>query len=186
MFLHRSHALPLPYLLTPSQSFLVYLSPLTYLTTLQCKPSIKDESDPFPLDIPLSHIRKTLSDNTKGATIATLLLSPTQNPILKSSIPLSTILRPVFPLVGSGSELNHTFPQLDDAILLTSSGQYEWVLDFTNNGKTKGIVVSQARMREIERVVNPPDPFHNQASSSSASGGPFVGESWVDVLVRFL
>lgn len=194
IFLHRSHALPLPYLLTPSQSFLIYMSPLTYLTTLHSKPQSKESSDPFPFDIPLSHIRRTLSDKTDGATIATLLLVPSQGP-RHSPISISAFLRPMFPLAQPGGEVNYTFPQLDDngmamnldiPGMLESVGQepqYEWVLDFTNNKKTKGVVMTQGRMREVELVVNPFSGVENSGAGLGGIGMP-PGQTWVDLLLN--
>ena len=99
---------------------------------------------------------------------------------------MSSLPRPSFPLApaGLGTSVDFTFPRLDDNLMIPTeanggTGHFEWVLDFTNNGKTPGIVMSQSRMREIEAVINP---------FSVSVEGPGMGhlgqnESWVDLLV---
>src|ERR1700733_332252 len=83
IYLQRSHGLPLPYLTSPALSFLVYLSPVAYLSILRTAPSTSQlpSDSHFPkLDIPTVHIRKCLSAHPrlKGATIGTLTLTRCQ------------------------------------------------------------------------------------------------------------
>lgn len=61
--------------------------------------------------------------------------------------------------------------------------QYEWVLDFTNNKKTKGVVMTQSRMREIELVINPFSGVENGAAGMGRLGVP-PGQTWVDLLLN--
>ena len=61
-------------------------------------------------------------------------------------------------------------------------GQCAWVLDFTLGGRMPGIVMSQARMREIEAVVNPFSTIRNLQGGGGMLS--FTNGSWVDMLVR--
>jgi len=73
--------------------------------------------------------------------------------LFPASLSMPTLIsRPTFPLVPSGAELEHVFPQTAE---LTNDAQHFWILDFTQGGKSHGVVISQSRMREIELVVNP-------------------------------
>lgn len=60
------------------------------------------------------------------------------------------------------------------------AGKYGWVLAFGGSGG--GIVMSQSRMLEIARVVQP----REQLSYSSAPGLSFTTGSWVEMLVQYL
>lgn len=154
IYLLRSHALPLPYLVSPSITFLVYVSPQVYLSLKTSSPVSPPESNLPKLDIPFNHLRSYLSTHRKGATMATLLLSPlSDSQLFPASLSMPSIIsRPTFPLVPSGSELEHVFPQTAE---LTNDAQHVWILDFTHGGEFPGVVVSQSRLREIELVVNP-------------------------------
>ncbi|OBZ67218.1 Tripeptidyl-peptidase sed3 [Grifola frondosa] len=81
IFLARSHGLPLPYLATPTISFLVYLSPLVYLSLLRNSSSATTPTNAAvhlpKLDIPLHQLRT----------------------------------RPTFNLVPDGINIDHTFPR---------------------------------------------------------------------------
>ncbi|KAJ7124939.1 hypothetical protein C8R44DRAFT_668822 [Mycena epipterygia] len=154
IYLLRSHTLPLPYLVSPSITFLVYVSPQVYLSLKTSSPVPPSESNLPKLDIPFNHLRSYLSTHRKGATMATLLLSPlSDSQLFPASLSMPSIIsRPTFPLVPSGSELEHVFPQTAE---LTNDAQHVWILDFTQGGEFPGVVVSQSRLREIELVVNP-------------------------------
>lgn len=155
IYLLRCHALPLPYLVSPSITFLVYVSPHVYLLLKKSSPSVLVPESTLPqLDIPFDQLRSYLSTHRKGSTMATLLLSPlSHSQLFPASLSMpSLISRPTFPLVPSGSELEHVFPQTAE---LTNDALHVWVLDFTEGGQHPGVVVSQSRMREIELVVNP-------------------------------
>jgi len=64
-----------------------------------------------------------------------------------------------------------------------STGQHKWILDFTENGKYPGVVMSQSRMREIELVVN---PFSSMNHMNTVGMMSFGAGSWVGLLVRFI
>ncbi|KAJ7128904.1 hypothetical protein C8R43DRAFT_683610 [Mycena crocata] len=180
IYLLRSHALPLPYLVSPSISFLVYVSPHTYLSLKKSSPPISAVELNLPkLDIPFSQLRPYLSTPHRGATMATLLLSPlTDSQLFPASLSMPNIIsRPTFPLSPSGADLEHVFPQTAE---LTSDGQHVWILDFTQGGQVPGVVISQSRLREMELVVNPlsgMDPTNPMMMS-------FGTGSWVALLLN--
>lgn len=192
IFLLRSHALPLPYLIIPSISFLTYLSPLAYLSLL-CDSKGPETDDSFPpLDLTLSQLRSSLPSLNKGVTIATLSLDKLSEAHLylpSMSMPNVTA-RPTFPLMPAVSELDHNFPQFGDNFGIAVdphdsnafSGPYAWVLDFTESGKRPGVVTSQSRMKEIELVVNPLGGIDSLNGVSDMLS--FGAVSWIDLLVR--
>jgi hypothetical protein len=192
IFLLRSHALPLPYLTSPSISFLIYTSPLAYLSLLrQNSPATFRERPNLPqLDIPLSALRRWLIPQPNGVTVATLCLTPTSvAQLFPASMSMPTLTtRPTFSLVPHGSELEHVFPQTLDSSSSIPAFEYSdaisqhiWTLDFTASGKYPGIVISQSRMRDIELVVN---PLGGMGGINSVGGMLSFGtRSWVDLLV---
>ncbi|KAF8170244.1 hypothetical protein K438DRAFT_1854278 [Mycena galopus ATCC 62051] len=154
IYLLRCHALPLPYLVSPSITFLVYASPQVYLS-LKTSPPVPfstSESTLPKLDISLNQLRPYLS---------------------------TLISRPTFPLVPSGSELEHVFPQTAELTNATDA-QHVWILDFTHGGKFPGVVVSQSRMREMELVVHPLSGM----DSLSMGMMSFGTGSWVALLLN--
>ena len=174
----------------PSISFLVYLSPSSYISLLQGT-SIKAESeDSLHLDIVPSKVRSLLGKLTKGVTIATLYLDKlSEAHLYPPSMSMPNVpARPSFTLAPSAAELDHTFPQLDSfgvGIMASDTSSetapHAWVLDFTDGGKRPGVVMSQSRMKAIELVVNPlggGDGLPGVADMLSFGTG-----SWVDLLV---
>lgn len=187
----RSHALPLPYLTSPSISFLTYISTQAYLSLLRSSPSpVQASSGSLPIDIPLSHLRQQLSvyPRLRGTTIARLSLAPVSNQSYPPSISMTSLdSRPTFPL-APGVDVDHTFPQcvnsdslIDEAGTTESSSQHTWILDFTEAGKYSGVVMSQSRMRDIELVIN---PFSVMNQMNEVGMMSFGTGSWVDLLVR--
>lgn len=190
MFLTRAHALPLPYLTTPSISFLTYLSPAAYLSILRSSASIpfttRDPSHKLPkVDVPLNHLRSRLASHPRplGATVASLVLTPSSSvAFLPDSISMPTLAsRPTFPLLPSGSDIDHELPHNSDLSPAALSSASQWVLDFTENGKYRGVVMSQSRMREIEFIVN---PFSGMGHMDNTPMMSFGTGSWLDLLVR--
>ncbi|KAG6888002.1 hypothetical protein C0992_009955 [Termitomyces sp. T32_za158] len=183
IFLLRCHALPLPFLISPSVSFLISLSSQAYLAL-----SRKTEASAGPWDVSLPSLRTHMFSIHKGLTFATLALTvaPTGK-IFSATMNMPTFsARPTFPLAPQGSELEHSFPQrLDQSSgmaaseVLEAGKQHMWVLDFTNGGKNPGIVMSQSRMREIELIVNPLGGIDNMDPVTLMSFGT---GSWVDLL----
>ena len=191
IFLMRAHTLPLPYLTSPSVSFLVYASPLTYLTLLRSTSSAAAIQNPTShtlpqLDVPFSVLRPMLTSHPrpKGVTFASLVLSTTDSlPSDPDSMNIADFsTRPTFSLVPTGPQVDRVLPQV--AQLPGSplpSATPTWVLDFTEGGRYPGVVLSQTRMREIELLLNPlsgMDQLHGVHPMAFGMG------SWLDLLVR--
>ncbi|KAG6820520.1 hypothetical protein H0H93_015993 [Arthromyces matolae] len=182
IFLLRCHALPLPFLKSPSVSFLVYLSPQAYLSLQK-----RNKASLSPWDLSLQALRAHIDSIPSGIAMATLRLTVEHiGQIFPSTMNMPTFTaRPTFPLSPQGSELEHSFPQIMDQSMtlgdLEVGKQYMWTLDFTNGGKHAGIVMSRSRMREIELIVNPLggiDPLDSVTMSFGTTG------SWVDLLLN--
>jgi hypothetical protein len=180
IFLSRAHTLPLPYLLTPSISFLTHISPLAYLTLLRSSSIMPTAPSPtLPvLDIPFSTLRSTLAgaQMPPGVTLATLLLAPYEQP---TAIPLdSTHTERPFFLHGMDGGANADFT------LPPAPAGHAWILDFTASSNTAhGVVMSQARMREVQRAVDPAGASDILSVMGLATVGGALG-SWIDMLVR--
>ncbi|KAH8995276.1 hypothetical protein EDB86DRAFT_1189311 [Lactarius hatsudake] len=176
VLLLRGHALSLPYLHSPTLCFLVYLSPRAYLSLQRSAPATTSpQTQPPTSDIPSTHLYNCLSgDNPPiGVTRATLTLVPlsalphtppsSAGPLLSS--------RPSFPLAPNAIGFSYDFPLPAGP----DAGKYGWVLGFG-----AGIVISQSRMLEIARAVQPQE-------LSYAGTGPslsFMTGSWVDMLLN--
>lgn len=78
-------------------------------------------------------------------------------------------------LVEDAAQLEFVFPAARE---VPGQPQFSWVLDFTGGGKYAGVVMSQARMREIELVVNPFSAMESEVQMMAFGTG-----SWVDLLV---
>ncbi|OCH92496.1 hypothetical protein OBBRIDRAFT_886227 [Obba rivulosa] len=188
VFLMRAHTLPLPYLTTPSLSFLIYLSPAAYLSLLRSSTvSTSPPQDPqhkLPrVDVPLSHLRSKLAAHPRplGATIASLVLIPQSDAafLLDPIVVPALASRPTFLLLPSGADIEHEFPHLTELSPVALDFPSRWVLDFTENGKYRGVVMNQSRMREIELIVN---PFSGMDHMSSGPMMSFGTGSWLDLL----
>ncbi|KAG0706053.1 hypothetical protein DFH29DRAFT_903289 [Suillus ampliporus] len=181
------YALPLPFLVTPSMSFLVWLSPRAYLQLLRSSPPSKQPSM-WNVDIPITHLKTSLLDSLEDVTIVTLRLVPSAE-VAASNINSSDV---------SG-----------DHMLLTAPS-HMWVLDFTAKLPQNGVVMSQNRMRVIQRIVESRVIDLNSMASMSSMGsmsslgnmsnmhfGDFgvapshgnggsggTGTSWLDLLVN--
>ncbi|THH20790.1 hypothetical protein EW146_g649 [Bondarzewia mesenterica] len=157
IFLLRGHALPLPYLTSPSLSLLIHLSPRTYLSLLRnlSAPDLPSPSLPA-ISLPFSHLRRLLASRTPltGATFATLSIRPLKTqlrPPAASGLPLLSN-RPSFPLISAAAAFDYAFPIPQG---VGPDEQCVWVLDFTASGRKRGVVMSQSRMGGIEAIVNP-------------------------------
>ncbi|KAH0827935.1 hypothetical protein J3R83DRAFT_3572 [Lanmaoa asiatica] len=157
------NSLPLLYLDAPSLSFLVWLSPLSYLRLLRSSPTAQPQtSNPNPsVDIPVAHLTTSLSGKHDGATIARLKL-----------VPLSEG-------VGASPQSNfpndHTFPQVPS---------HSWVLEFNRPSRSRhqptdhGVVVSQSRLRAIQAVLAADmstDVLMNMSVPTGSSTGTGLG-----------
>ncbi|EDR09142.1 uncharacterized protein LACBIDRAFT_296470 [Laccaria bicolor S238N-H82] len=177
IFLLRSHSLPLPYTISPSISFLTYLSPEAYLSLFREAPSKAVDDHASYLDISLPHLRSNLANGTKGATIATLLIETfPEGHLSQRSMPIPGLTeRPTFHLGSNRPTAEHAFPRPADEV----SQLHVWMLDFTQGGKYPGIVMSQSRMGEIELIVNPLSGMEGNSHMLSFRTG-----SWVDLLLN--
>jgi hypothetical protein len=187
IFLLRSHALPLPYLFSPSITFLVYISPFAYLYCLRnaTGPATKQPNLPY-IDIPLDQLRSHLPEIPKGITMATLSVMPLiKSPLFTSLEPLPGIAnRPTFHFCAQGADIRHVFPGSGAAAEVGIGGTHHlWTLDFTDGGKCAGIVMSQSQMRDIELLITPLGELH--ADLDDVGIFSFNGNSWVDLLVKF-
>jgi hypothetical protein len=193
IYLQRSHGLPLPYLASPSLSFLTYLSPLAYLSILKTAPPSPplQLSDNLPkFDIPLTHLREHLSTHPrhKGVTIATLTLSqfqlPKQNQLPSIQVDGDIIARPTFPFAQP--ESYHIFPQLPASPQNTPSSDEScsWILDFTSSGQYPGVVMSQSRIHAIESILDASGVGEMDDVGMMGFGGGQGLRNWVDLLVR--
>lgn len=178
VLLLRGHALGLPYLHSPTLCFLVYLSPSAYLSLQRSAPVATPAQSPT-FDIPSTHLYNCLSADTptKGVTRARLTLVPLST--LPRAPPSSAdpLLsgRPSFPLAPNAIGFSYDFPLPSGP----DAGKYGWVLAFGGIGG--GIVMSQSRMLEIARVVQP----HEQLSYTGTGPGlSFVTGSWVEMLLN--
>ncbi|KAL4267004.1 Mediator complex subunit 1 [Pleurotus pulmonarius] len=191
IYLLRAHSLPLPYLQRPSLSFLVYLSPLAYLSLLRSVPKdIPSTISPnLPsFDIPLSHLRSSITSHSKGVTLATLSLQKSTLPIYPTLLttPAGSI-RPTFALLRAeaAARPDHAFPQYfpPDANSMNAADvpkeHYAWILDFTGDGQSPGVVMSQTRMREIESLVK-----QDTGSDVSDSMMTLNTQSWINILLN--
>jgi hypothetical protein len=180
------HALPLPFLVTPSLSFMVWFSPRVYLQLLRsCSPSKQPST--WNIDIPIAHLKTSMLDTLEDVTIATLRLVPCAE-VAKYKMNPSDVP--------------------GDHALLTAPSQM-WVLDFTAKLPQNGVVMCQNRMRIIQGIVEsrPIDlismgsmssigsmsnlgnmnnmnfgEFGVASSQTTGSGG--TGRSWVDLLLN--
>lgn len=175
VLLLRGHALGLPYLHSPTLCFLVYLSPRAYLS-LQRSALATTPTQPPTFDISSTHLYNCLSEDhpPTGVTRATLTLVPLSalpHAPPSSADPLLSG-RPSFPLAPNAIGFSYDFPLPAGP----DAGKYGWVLAFG-----AGIVMSQSRMLDIARVVQP----HEQLSYTGTGPGlSFVTGSWVDMLLN--
>ncbi|KAF9230027.1 hypothetical protein BU15DRAFT_84151 [Melanogaster broomeanus] len=163
------HALPLLYLNTPSLSFLVWLSPLTYLRLLRTSPVGELRTGTGSTDIPSAHLMSSLSKQSDGATIASLKLITSPETFGVSSPPDFQTTTP-FPIslhiLGSS---NSTDPPVTSAGTgLGSMGSFGSV------GPVPGINMGQLGFNGF--MMGPP---RIQSIGPNGSGG-----SWVDLLLN--
>ncbi|KAH9069834.1 hypothetical protein EDB83DRAFT_2518178 [Lactarius deliciosus] len=151
VLLLRGHALSLPYLHSPTLCFLVYLSPRAYLSLQRSAPATTSpQTQPPTSDIPFTHLYNCLSGDHPpiGVTRASLTLVPLSalpHTPPSSADPLLSG-RPSFPLAPNAIGFSYDFPLPTGP----DAGKYGCVLDFG-----AGIVISQSRMLEIARAVQP-------------------------------
>ncbi|KAH9166269.1 hypothetical protein EDB89DRAFT_2233010 [Lactarius sanguifluus] len=176
VLLLRGHALSLPYLHSPTLCFLVYLSPRAYLSLQRSAPATTSpQTQPPTSDISSTHLYNCLSGDHPqiGVTRATLTLVPLSalpHTPPSSADPLLSG-RPSFPLAPNAIGFSYDFPLPTGP----DAGKYGWVLGFG-----AGIVISQSRMLEIARAVQPQELSYPGTGPSLS----FMTGSWVDMLLN--
>ncbi|KAF8335776.1 uncharacterized protein EI90DRAFT_256367 [Cantharellus anzutake] len=180
ILLQRGHPIPLPFLVTPTISFLTHITPRLYLTLLRKQQNLQTntEAGKSTLDVPLDGLRGYFSSQLRTSdalnefSIATLRFEDGTPTFLQSLDPGYRPL-PSYPLLwtqpdGSGGDtmememsdiertiLNHTFP---------SCPGKSWFLDFThtppksstrgeNRSSTEGAWLTKVAMRRVGAVV---------------------------------
>lgn len=147
-------------------SFVVYASPSAYLFLSRSAKTSAGEphQSPWKVDIPTSVLQSYLSRpeaKDTGVTIASLILEPSStlsaNYNVSEQIP--HLGRPKFRLQNTGmlAAFDHTLPIPMHIVSENANGAGNdvWVLDFTDGGRSQGVVVTHTRMREIQQVLDP-------------------------------
>jgi len=172
------------------------MSPAAYLSLLQSdtNASMADPNE-LNLDLSDSQIRSNLKSIEHGVTMATISLAKLSEGHLyppSMSMPISyPMSRPSFSLIDPAPDDAHLFPQIMDTFKVsidTSKSEnrldpYAWILDFTDGGARRGVVMSQTRMNAIESIVN---PLGGDVDMNSGSHISYGSASWVDILVRII
>ncbi|CUA70431.1 Receptor-type tyrosine-protein phosphatase eta [Rhizoctonia solani] len=147
IFLRRAHALPLVNLNSPSISFLIGVTPISYLSLLKASSNHIDipTSDPQPnIDIPINLLRRFVAQYPTPPGITTCnLIVVSDNQSMSGSIHHSPPRVPYFPLlsVPSVSSQSHAFP--------LPGGDNSWVLDFG----AKGLVMRRSAMQALVQAL---------------------------------
>ncbi|KEP49872.1 hypothetical protein V565_091260 [Rhizoctonia solani 123E] len=148
IFLRRAHALPLVNLNSPSVSFLVGITPVSYLSLLKASSNHIDNptSDPQPnIDIPINLLRRYVAQHPTppGITTCNLIIVSGNQPN-PGSINHSPPRVPYFPLLGGVASVpsqSHIFP--------LPGGDSSWVLDFG----AKGLVMRRSAMQALVQAL---------------------------------
>ncbi|CAE7085672.1 unnamed protein product [Rhizoctonia solani] len=147
IFLRRAHALPLVNLNSPSVSFLIGMTPISYLSLLKASPNHIENptSDPQPnIDIPISLLRRFVAQHPTppGITTCNLIIVSGNQPS-SGSVHHSPPRVPYFPLLGvpSVSSQSHAFP--------LPGGDGSWVLDFG----AKGLIMRRSAMQALVQAL---------------------------------
>lgn len=162
------------------------LSPLAYLDLLR-KSTNKSAAAPSHLpnfDIPIEILREGIRSRPppRGVTSVTLGIQDVSRP--RSDMD-DTMMSDFMGPLDMDMEFEHDYPQVPTTTALSGPTKPVWVLDFTNNGSSNGIAMSQSRTREIETIIH---PFgHGGVSSHLGIIGQtaFTNPSWIDLAVRF-
>jgi hypothetical protein len=185
IFLRRAHALPLINLNSPSISFLIGMTTVSYLSLLKLSPNYIDNptSDPEPnIDIPNSLLRRFITQHPTPPGITTCnLIIAASNQLVSEPIHHVPPGVPHFPLldVPSVPSQSHTFP--------LPGGDSAWVLDFGQ----KGLVMRRSAMQGLVQALG-----HDDVNDATLTGMSFMSlgmgliseenTRWVDMLVRKL
>ncbi|KAI0342145.1 hypothetical protein BDW22DRAFT_1407766 [Trametopsis cervina] len=189
VFLMRGHALPLPYLTVPALSFLIHVSPKAYLTMLRY-PTEASASTPAThlprLDIPFTSIRSYSGAYPRmpGIAVASLVLCPGSSRVPQQPEDLAMDVlatRPTFPLAPVPVEAGDHFA-VASTVDGQTPGEQRYFLDFTDGSRSRGIVMSQTRMHEIETVIHPLSGMDQMDGVQPLMH--FASGSWIDMLLN--
>jgi hypothetical protein len=185
IFLRRAHAFPLVNLNSPSISFLIGMTPISYLSLLKATPNHINSptSDPQPnVDIPNNLLRRFVAQYPTPPGITTCnLIVVSGNQSNSEPINQTSPRVPYFPLlsVPSMPSQSHAFP--------LPGGDSSWVLDFG----AKGLVMRRSAMQALVQALG-----HVGDIGVTLSGIEFMNlgmglmseenPGWVSMLVRIL
>lgn len=147
IFLRRAHAFPLINLNSPSFSFLIGMTPISYLSLLKASLGHVDKptSDPQPnIDIPITFLRRFVAQHPTPPGITTCnLIIVSGNQSNSGPIHHSPPRVPYFPLLGVSSvpSQSHEFP--------LPGGDNSWVLDFG----VKGLIMRRSAMQALVQAL---------------------------------
>lgn len=178
----RTGGIPIPYLLSFSLSFLLYLSPLAYLTCLRYSNTFgKPIPDQEIMDISFNPIRHILSDVETRERLDVLVASISYEPNAKTSLPAPSVDQVMLsPEKESSSEG-------EDSMMyrfLTSDGSAgRWALTFLFGQTGNPLIISQSRMKRIASIVdlgtNSRDDSYGLMGLTGSSD--VQGPSWLDL-----
>ncbi|QRW24141.1 amino acid permease [Rhizoctonia solani] len=147
IFLRRAHAFPLINLNSPSISFLIGMTPISYLSLLKASTNHVEgpPSDPQPnIDIPNNLLRRFVAQHPTppGITTCNLIVVSGNQSNSEPTHPTPPRI-PYFPLLGVSSmpSQSHAFPLPD--------GDSSWVLDFG----AKGLVMRRSAMQALVQAL---------------------------------
>ena len=154
--------------------------------------TIPDHASWPQFDIPQMQVRHYVSKGgAEGMTAATLRLVRCDYPSLVPAEVMPFTERPTFALSPGKAESEYAFPTVEsapeaddpmgEAVAASGQERYQWVLDFTDGGRSDGVVMSQTRMRDLELLINPESGI--DASLDTVGIVAFAEGSWVDLLV---
>ncbi|KAJ1305828.1 hypothetical protein OPQ81_010555 [Rhizoctonia solani] len=147
IFLRRAHGFPLINLNSPSVSFLIGMTPISYLSLLKTSPNHTDSptTDPQPnIDIPINLLRRFVAQHPTPPGITTCnLIIVSGNQSNSGPIHHSPPRVPYFPLLGVPSvpTQSHAFP--------LPGGDSSWVLDFG----AKGLIMRRSAMQALVQAL---------------------------------
>ena len=167
-----------------SLSFLLYMSPLAYLTSLR---HFSEATKPIPeeeiMDIPFSSIRQILSDVEARERLDILVASISYE---SNTVPAPTSEQAVFPPEETPS--NHSEDPAEYKFLTNNGSDVatgRWVLSFLLGEMGRPLIISQSQAKRIAATVNlgsnSKDDGFRLISLTGSSG--IQGPSWLDLVL---
>ncbi len=196
ILLQRGHPIPLPFLVTPTISFLTHITPRLYLTILRKQQNIQTGADESgsTLDVPLDGLRAFFgfqlrtSDALNEFSIATLRFED-GTPTFLQNLDLAYRPLPSYPLLwtqpnGGGDAMQIDANGIERTILdhaFPSCPGKSWFLDFThcppksgtrgeNYSSTEGVWLTKVAMRRIGAIVGMTSSSFVMPSTENGTG----------------